>query len=791
MKRIVLLLVILATIAAQASAARLCPATGRVVDNRGAGVGYASVVLLRGTEQAAGMSTDENGRFELKVPAGEYTLQVQFLGYETVKRPIRVEEHNDLGDIVLEPSATDIEGVVVEAQLIRREADRFVVDVANSPAAIGKDGIELLERAPGVWISDDKITINGKSGSKVYVNDRELRMSSEQLLTYLRSLRAEEIQKIEVVPTTGADYDADSAGGIIKITLKKRRENGMQGAVSLRTNQSRFQNIYVPAGDIAYHRNRLDLGFSGWGYLGDGDMESDEVTRYTQSEKSLRAHSKNNGTGCRNGGLRANAVYELNDRHSIGAEFAYQHRNDPSETRTATGMTEAAATTTTESRYLTHNRANDYGAMFNYIWKIDTLGSTLKVLGDYSHRAGTTGNDNTSRITPPAPAAAVDSLYRDNTRSVYDVAAVTLALEKHFSPAWGVKAGAKYTHNDMRNDALYEYAKDEAWIRNDAQSFEVNYTENIAAFYGILTANVGRWGLVAGLRGEYTATHGRRSDVGQNYFSLFPNANVSYRLTEDGAYSIIAQYARTLKRPNFWSLTPQRLQVSDYSYQIGNPELDPSYRNDASLTLVMKHKYTLTAGVIVETDEINQTILADEDNPDMLGIWWVNFDRTRSYYLAANLPLQPAKWWQLNIGANYIRQGQRLDQHAAESFQNIVFANASSTFTLPAKFYVDLSYQFQSDMRFGNATLKASHRLNASLKKRFGERFTASFSVTNLLNRSQVFTADDKAFRRTVTMRDNWNNRSYSVSVSYHFKAGKAFRSKNVESAAAEDKGRM
>ena len=63
---------------------------------------------------------------------------------------------------------------------------------------IGKDGIELLERAPGVWIDDEKISINGKSGSKVYVNDRELRMEPEQLLTYLRSLRAEEIQKIEV-----------------------------------------------------------------------------------------------------------------------------------------------------------------------------------------------------------------------------------------------------------------------------------------------------------------------------------------------------------------------------------------------------------------------------------------------------------------------------------------------------------------------------------------------------------------------------------------------------------------
>ena len=227
MKKLILLILLFAMAAANAIAARMYPAGGRVVDEQGQAVEYATVVLLRGGEQVAGMATDDAGRFELKVPTGEYTLSIQYLGFDPVLRQVRVEADNDLGDIVLKSSSTQIEGVVVKAQLIRREADRFIVDVANAPA-IGKDGIELLERAPGVWVDDEKISINGKSGSKVYVNDRELRMEPAQLLTYLRSLRADDIQKIEVVPTTGADYDADSSGGIIRITLRKRRENGVE-----------------------------------------------------------------------------------------------------------------------------------------------------------------------------------------------------------------------------------------------------------------------------------------------------------------------------------------------------------------------------------------------------------------------------------------------------------------------------------------------------------------------------------------------------------------------------------
>lgn len=612
MKKLIFLIVILALAAANAFAARIYPAEGRVVDEQGQAVEYATVVLLKGSDQVAGMATDDTGRFVLKVPSGEYTLSVQYLGFDPVVRQVRVEENNDLGEIVMKSSATRIEGVVVKAQLIRREADRFVVDVANAPAAIGKDGIELLERAPGVWIDDEKISINGKSGSKVYVNDRELRMEPEQLLTYLRSLRAEEIQKIEVVPTTGADYDADSSGGIIRITLRKRRENGLDGSLSMRTTQNGRHHFYTPSGNINIHTGRLDLYASAWADLGKDTAVSDEHTDYTTGDTNLTSHSEITERD-RNFGGSIGSVFEISPKHSIGAEFEYWRNNEKGPNDSYTDFTDAGAVTRTESRYGIHNIRDNYSATFNYIYKLDTLGSTLKLLADYTRRETETGNDNFSRIT--SPTTAVDSTYRDNSSSLYDITTATLALDKKFSPRWSLRAGAKFTYNDMHNDALYEYVKDGAWVRNDNQSFTINYTENIAAAYGIASANLGRWSLVAGLRGEYTHTRGKGGDISQNYFSLFPNANVSYALTKDGAYSLIAQYARTIERPRFWSLNPQRFQISDYTYQTGNPELDPAYKQDISLTLVLKHKYTLTGGMTIQRDEIQQTIRPDAPVP--------------------------------------------------------------------------------------------------------------------------------------------------------------------------------
>ena len=271
MKRLILLIVTLATTATQLFAAHLCPSTGRVVDEQGKAVEYATVVLLKGTEQVAGMATDAEGRFVLKAAPGEYTLWIQYLGFDPVKKPVRVEQESHLGDFVMHASATGIQSVEVKARLVRREADRFVVDVANAPAAIGKDGIELLERAPGVWIDGEKISINGKSGSKVYVNDRELRMEPEQLLTYLRSLRAEEIQKIEVVPTTGAD------------------------SVSFNTSQGTIIHRYDPSANINVHSGRADFYASAWGSFGKDRTTTDEQTLYNTADKALNAHSEMKG----------------------------------------------------------------------------------------------------------------------------------------------------------------------------------------------------------------------------------------------------------------------------------------------------------------------------------------------------------------------------------------------------------------------------------------------------------------------------------------------------------------
>lgn len=107
-------------------------------------------------------------------------------------------------------------------KLVERKIDRMVFNVENSIASQGMDGVEALRNTPLVKVDETSgISIVGKSNVSVMINDRIVQMSGSELLNYLKSVRSENIAKIEVITTPPAKYDAQGNSGIINIVLKK------------------------------------------------------------------------------------------------------------------------------------------------------------------------------------------------------------------------------------------------------------------------------------------------------------------------------------------------------------------------------------------------------------------------------------------------------------------------------------------------------------------------------------------------------------------------------------------
>ena len=759
---------------------------GRVIDAKSQPVGYATIVAMVGDEQVAGTTSDEQGSFSLALPEGEYRLIIDFVGYKTVERTVSMPTQAQLGDIALEESTTAIDAVVVKAQMIRREADRFVVDVTNSDAAIGKNGAELLRQSPGVWVKDDEISINGASGTKLYINNREIKMTGEQLVRYIKSLRAEDIAKIEIVPQTGADYDADSRGGIIHITLRRRLENGVMGSVSMQTNHGKYMEVYNPSASINAHVGKFDLSASAWYNNSSMIAKVKERTSYGNPPTSINADSDADYNGGW-GGFDISAVAEVNPRHSIGVWAHYFGDNSKSYNTSRTSFISEAIERNSKSVYDGYDTSERFAAALNYVIKTDTLGSTLKFIADYNQSAPTKGEDSHANITENGVAS--DSLYNYHNTSLFRIATASVARERTLSSHWRLKYGVKYTYNEINSASQYRYENGGVWVPSIVDDFDISYAENIGAAYAIATMKYGRFSAVVGLRGEYTYTNGKESDVSQKYFSLFPNANLSFALDKQGKHSLVAQYSRSITRPNFWNLTPNRMQISDYTFQSGNPLLKPQYTDNITLTAVVAYKYSLTLGVAMNNDFIQQKMIQDPINPQMMELTYENLPTVNYYIASLSLPFNITKWWDWNTNVSGMILQQRIDADSPVEAKKMAQWNTTMNFKLPKKFFIDVYYQGATNLKISNIDMKGRHSLTLNIKKVIKDSWTLQCGLQNIIRSRQAMNFEGDGFTRYMETWGQGQDFNVRLGVTWNFKSGKHFRSKSVEQGA--DTSRM
>ena len=439
---------------------------GHAVTEEKAPVDYATVMLTAKADSTKvyGSITDEKGGFTVEMPKGSYRLKISFMGYDSFEREVNLAADTDLGELTMKPSSVMLDEVVVTANMVTREADRFVVNVAATPLSAGKTGKEMLALSPGVWITDKgDLSVNGRGGTQVIVNDRVLKETGEELVAYLENLKAEDILKIEVIPYAGAEYDANATGGVIKITLKKQREEGLEGAVSMRYYTSIVDQKawnYQPSLNLNYKYNALSL-YSKVGYRRNnwtgGNMESD---RFLDRDRIMdantgMAHRQSHTT------FQLGSVYDINDKQSVGAEFnmtenPYHNNTDGTALAIENGN---SLTSQSLSRSTTDYSLMNFTA--NYSLKLDTLGSTFKTVANYTYR---NKEDSVYYHTNYSGMMNYDSTSRYMPTVRYDMFAIRSDFDIALSKSSKLATGLKYQRNTMDNVNPYDYFKNDIWI---------------------------------------------------------------------------------------------------------------------------------------------------------------------------------------------------------------------------------------------------------------------------------------------------------------------------------------
>lgn len=171
--------------------------------------------------------TKEDGQYSFEnVPTGSYYVEARMVGYE-VKRSAIIDYNKtpqQIPDLQLIPSTNTLSEVTVEGKrpLVENKQGKLILNVENSPLAAGNNGLDIVQRAPGVSLdNDNNLQLMGQSGVKVTIDGRQTYMTGEQLTTLLKSTDGNQIKSVEVIKSRSAKDDAEGAVGTINIVMKK------------------------------------------------------------------------------------------------------------------------------------------------------------------------------------------------------------------------------------------------------------------------------------------------------------------------------------------------------------------------------------------------------------------------------------------------------------------------------------------------------------------------------------------------------------------------------------------
>jgi iron complex outermembrane receptor protein len=221
-----------------------CQVSGKLVTAGNQPIPFANVLLLKNDDSTLvkAVLTNEKGDYQMEnIVRGKYFLRYSSVGYQNLESQTfdltDTGQEKDFGTIVMKEDDKQLDEVVVRAQkpLFSQQPEGTIISVESSIFTKGSSALQVLERSPGVMLDyrNNSIALNGKSGVMVMINGKLLRMTMEQVVSLLNGMSADDIEKIELLTTPPAKYDADGNAGLINIVLKKNKKLGTNATGSL------------------------------------------------------------------------------------------------------------------------------------------------------------------------------------------------------------------------------------------------------------------------------------------------------------------------------------------------------------------------------------------------------------------------------------------------------------------------------------------------------------------------------------------------------------------------------
>ncbi|WP_417876073.1 TonB-dependent receptor domain-containing protein [Winogradskyella sediminis] len=641
---------------------------GQVVDLNDEPVALANVIVLAedGSTFYTGTSTDDNGQFIINnLSSSTYILRVKFIGFEDFTQKIILTGHLDLKRIQLHeiPEGLDEVTVIAKKPTITRKPDRLIFNVENTALSEGST-LGVLKNTPGVIVTESGVNIKSYPAD-VYINNRKVQLTSEELITLLESAPANSIKSVEVITNPPASYDADS-GSVINIVMSKNLVTGYRGSVFTNYTQGVFPRYN--AGTSHYFKNNkvnLNLNYSFTKNKINRDQE--DTVNYLDNSNNIEeiwTSNINRNTWFETHNLNLNFDYYIDDKNTLSLTstglytpyFKYLIRNN-TDIRDNTSVFKGRFSSNNLSRDNKYNIGTDLIFRHDFDNSANLTFNAHYTIYDYERDQNVlTNNFNDNNMF--SGDSEFNSTANQKTNIITGKIDYSLPLNDSSNFDVGVKFSTVNTESDI--EKLDVVGNSEVIDLNNTDAFK--YNETVFAAYSNYAKSWEAWELNVGVRLEHSNIEGESLTMNesntQDYLDWFPNVSLSHQMLEN--VLIYGNYKRSISRPSYTDINPFTFFLNENTVVLGNPNLVPTYVDHFIIGTNFLENFTVEAYYMNYDGDIVE--LPRQDNQtNEIAYTPINLDKKVEYGFDFIFDYYPTSTWNLYFVTSFYNSLEESD----------------------------------------------------------------------------------------------------------------------------------
>ncbi|HTQ63302.1 MAG TPA: TonB-dependent receptor [Puia sp.] len=764
---------------------------GFVTDDSQKGIESASVSLLKAKDSSVlkTIVSDRSGHFQFTgIADGKYIVSITAVGHLVSYSNAEISPSQsfvDLKTISLKNKSSELKEIAVVGRksFIEQKADRMIVNVDASPANAGTSVMDVLEKTPGVTVDkDDNISLKGKQGVTIMIDNKPTYLNASQLGTYLRSLPSSAIEQLEVMTNPSSKYDAAGNSGIINIKTKKNKTKGFNGSLTL----THTQGVYAKPGgslNLNYRNGKFNIFFNGGYTHWEGFQDLDITRKYlnVSDQKINSIFTQHTEMKFVNPELNAKfgVDYYVNNKTTVGFVVSGFRNNETNNSTSTIYLSDPSynVDSIVYSPSVNKTKWRNGSVNLNFRHQFDSTGREWTADLDYiNYRSNSDQQFNNITYNPDWTERDQNTLI-GNLPSNIDIYSFKTDYSHPLKKDLKLEAGLKTSYVSTDNNANYYNQINGELFVDTTKTNHFLYRENINAAYLNLTKQYKKWNIQAGLRLENTNYSGHQlgnsytvnindSSFSKSYVNLFPTVYISYQLNEKNQLSV--NYGRRIDRPAYQDLNPFLFFLDEYTYQAGNPYLQPQYTNNIELSHTYKNFLTTTLNYSNTKNFFSETFEQD-GHATIVRNGNIGTRQNAGASVSAQVPVK--RWWTAILYANVnynkfegMLYGENLDVSATTFLVNI-----NNQFRFGKGWSGEISGFYRTKGVEGQIIIEPLGQASAAVSKQlFKDKATLKLGMRDIFYTQQVKGYIN--FQQTeATFHNSRDSRQLSISFIYRF----------------------